>query len=99
MELETDALRLEILHATGGVSVTSPRGAFIAQFKNGYVEQGGGVNGRRPVLTARDSDIERLRLEADTELTVRGSIYYVKSVEPVDDPGFSFINLKRTLKR
>lgn len=96
-----DCLLLRMIRACGkaggGVTVTTSQGAFSAIFDNEYVPQTLGaleVESRGPALTCRTSDVERLGLQKDTELTVRGETYRVRKHEP-DGTGLSVLLLRR----
>jgi hypothetical protein len=93
--MDTDADRLELIVALGGVRVLAPTGDFMAVFDHQYLSDGVGleVETRTPALTCRSADVERLRLRKGTAVTVADDVYKVRRHEP-DGTGISTLVLE-----
>lgn len=90
--IESDATRLRIIKAAGGVLIRHDAGEFWAIFDNDYVAVVDGmVESKGPALTARTSDVQDL--PKDTVFDVSGSEYRIKRHEP-DGTGISVVVLK-----
>lgn len=91
--IESDATRLRMIKAVGGVLIRHDGGEFWAIFENEYLAViDGMVESKGPALTARTSDVQDL--PKDTVLDVNGSEYLIKRHEP-DGTGMSSVLLKR----
>lgn len=91
--IESDATRLRMIKAVGGVLVSHGSGSFWAIFDREFsLSVDGSVESRQPVLTARTSDV--CELPKDVVLDVCGTEYRIKRQEP-DGTGMSLVILKR----
>lgn len=88
--IESDATRLRMIKAVGGVLVRHDSGSFWGVFEREFVEVGE-VESRGPVLTARTSDVQSL--PKDTILDVCGAEYRIKRHEP-DGTGMTLVILR-----
>lgn len=87
---ESDADRLAMIRALGGVVFSSPGGGLEAILNEGFVEAsvGPGVEGTEPYLDCRTSDVERLRLGKGVLLRLGERVLKVVRHEP-DGTGMS----------
>lgn len=93
--LESDADRLDMLRALGGIQVQVDGRSVLAIFETEYADaQLGGivVQSAQPRLSCRTSDVEDVRTGAVAN--VRGASFTVTSNEP-DGAGMSFLVLER----
>ena len=80
MTIESDDIRLAMLRAVGGKTVKCARGSFVAVFGDAYAGIGEGqadVESSSPQLTARTSDVTRLKILKGDRLTIDGAYYTV----------------------
>lgn len=94
--IESDADRLEMIRAVGGVECKVNKGAFQAIFDNEFVESEAepGVEGRQPVLTCRTSDVGELEIRKGSHVTIGAEVYRVQRHEP-DGTGMSRLVLRK----
>jgi hypothetical protein len=93
--VESDADRLAMLRGLGGVTVSSPRGTFLAIFDTEYVIDGDiGVETAQPQLSARSSDVSRLELRNGVLVQVGADGYIIRSVQP-DGMGMTVLRLEQ----
>jgi hypothetical protein len=94
MDFETDSDRLALLVALGAVSVSAPGGTFTGLVDREYVSVGElGIEDISTRITARSSDLERVRLADGDSITAAGLAYIVRAIKP-DGVGMSFIDLQ-----
>jgi hypothetical protein len=90
--IESDATRLRMIKAVGGVLVRHDAGTFWAIFDREFaLSVDGVVESRQPVITARTSDVSALA--KDTVLTICDENFRIKRHEP-DGTGMSVVVLK-----
>jgi hypothetical protein len=89
--IESDATRLRMIKAVGGVLVSHGSGSFWAIFDREFALDGS-VESRQPVLTARTSDVTEL--PKDAVFDIGGDQYRIKRHEP-DGTGMSLVILRR----
>jgi hypothetical protein len=81
MSIESDATRLAMLQAVGGLTIKSARGSFVGVFGNDYAGIGEGglaeVESAAPRITCRSSDVARLKILKGDLVTVEGERYTV----------------------
>lgn len=96
MAFESDADRLDMIQAVGGLCVKANQGEFFAIFDNEFIEVEGepGVEGRQPTLTCRSTDLERLEVQKNSNLTVGPDNYRVQRAEP-DGTGMTKLVLRK----
>lgn len=94
MALQSDALLLTMLKATGAQRVYIGDAQVWAIFDNGYFEvtDTPGVETRQPFLTCRTSDLSEL--QKDSTVEIGSESYRVRRHEP-DGTGMSRVLLKR----
>lgn len=93
MPMETDADRLAMIRALGGVEFSTPRGVIEAVFDEGYAEaalDGATAEGVQPYLTCRTADVVALALAKGVMLTFGERVLRVVRHEP-DGTGMSRI--------
>lgn len=90
--IESDATRLAMIKAVGGVLIRHDSGSFWAVFDSEFsLSPDGSVESRQPVLNARTSDVQCL--PKDTILDVSGKEYRIKRHEP-DGTGMTLLLLR-----
>jgi hypothetical protein len=95
--LETDADRLAAIKSLGGLLWTHARGTLWAIFDNEYIEvpDARGIESRSPALTAvRESDLNRVDLKKEDQLTAGALTYYVRTIK-FDGTGSAVVTLKK----
>jgi hypothetical protein len=91
---ESDADRLAMIRALGGVVISTSYGTCDALFENAYVGVGDmPVESTSPQLTVRSSDVDKFRLAAGLEVTVDGEAYIIRSVQP-DGTGMTILGIE-----
>lgn len=94
VEYESDADRLAMLVALGGVRVSAPGGSFHGVLEVDYEAVGEvGVESTSPRLTVRSSDMERCRVYLGAALHIGQDVYQVRSVQP-DGTGMTVLVLE-----
>jgi hypothetical protein len=96
MELDTDADRLEMIQALGGVSVSTDRGAFSAIFDADYagaLDEPAGES-RTPALTMRSIDVDEFALKKGVRVRAEGENFRVMRVEH-DGTGLAVVRLQK----
>lgn len=88
---ESDADRLAEIKALGGLCVSTDAGTLWAIFDAQYVDPLE-VEETGPALTARSSDVERLRLRKGAAVRVEADEYRVRAFEP-DGTGMTIVRL------
>lgn len=93
-DLLTDATRLQMLQALGGVSLSVPTGTFVGQFEI-QAQQFGDVpiDDVTSSIVLRTSDVERCRIAVGQSITHERVVYVVRSIQP-DDAGFTTLFLE-----
>ena len=92
MSIESDATRLAMLQAVGGLTIKAARGSFVGVFGNDYVGIGdslGDVASSSPRVTCRTSDVTRLKIETGDRLTIDGTYYTLVAPPRPDGTGIS----------
>jgi hypothetical protein len=80
---ESDADREAMLRALGGVSFAAPLGLFVGLLDRDYVGVGDvPVESEAIRITARSSDVERLRVSEGSALVADSGTYIVRGVQP-----------------
>lgn len=90
--MESDTDRLQLLLAVGGAQIVTPAGAFVGVFDNAYADALE-VEGTRPALTCRASDVSRLSLKKGVRVDVEAASYRIRRIEP-DGTGMSVLVLE-----
>jgi hypothetical protein len=91
--IESDATRLRMIKAVGGVLISHSEGSFWAVYDREFsLSVDGSVESRQPALTARTSDVKDLA--KDVLLEVSDEAFRIKRQEP-DGTGMSIVLLKR----
>lgn len=97
--IESDATRLRMIKAVGGVLVRHNAGEFWAVFDREYLLILEGVESRAPVLEARSCDVvdlpkdTSLDVSDNTRLSVPGGQFRIKRLEP-GGTGLTIVILK-----
>lgn len=94
--MDTDADRLAMLQACGGVTVQAPNGSFTAIFDAVYQSIQGDplIESSAPALTCRSSDVAELQIAKGQAVTVAGGDFRIMRAEP-DGTGITVLVLKR----
>lgn len=90
--IESDSDRLSILTALGAVPVSSSAGVFHAVFEREFAEELG-VEGKRPILTCRSSDVTRCQIKKGSRVDIEAQSFAVRRIEP-DGSGMSVLILE-----
>lgn len=90
--LESEADRLEMIQSDGRL-LSVAGGKFWAIFDNEYIEVVDGIETRQPQLTCRTSDVARLDLGKETEVSIGDRQYRIRRHEP-DGTGMSILLLR-----
>lgn len=91
---ESDADRLAMIRALGGVAISGPHGRFEAIFENPHIAVGDlAVDSTAPSLTARDTDLDRCGVFSGVTIDVGGRIYLARSMQP-DGLGMTVVDLE-----
>jgi hypothetical protein len=91
---ESDAERLAMLKALGGVSVQGPKGQFTGIVDQPYAGVGDlPVSSSAPVITCRTMDLAPAGVAVGSVLTANGETYMVASLRP-DGSGMTDIDLQ-----
>lgn len=95
IEIESDATRLAMLRAVGGVTATGPRSTLVGVFDRAYIGVGGDVpvDSVAPQFLARSSDIESAGISDGSTLHIEGRTYVVRSLQP-DGTGMTSLVLE-----
>lgn len=93
--MDTDADRLAMIQACGGVTVQAQNGSFEAIFDRAYLAAFAdpGLEGTAPSLVSRDSDVSLLKLRKGEPVTIGSQSYRIARIEP-DGTGISTLVLK-----
>lgn len=91
MAVESDTDRATLL-ADFGATVTIGAATFTGIFRNAYIEIAG-MAGVHPTVLARSSDISTNSIVIDSVLTIEGTNYKVKILQP-DGTGFTLLVLE-----
>jgi hypothetical protein len=93
--MDTDADRLAMLKACGGVQVHAQNGDFVAIFDAAYqsMQADPSVESSSPALNCRTSDVELLKLTKGQPLRIGELSYRILRHEP-DGTGISVLVLK-----
>lgn len=97
ISIETDAMRLAMLQAVGGLTIRARHGYFVGVFGDDYLGVGDGtadVESSSPQITCRSSDVTRLRIEKNERLTVDDEYYVVVGHRP-DGTGITLLQVHR----
>jgi hypothetical protein len=91
---ESEADRVAMIRALGGVLVSAPRGTCDGLLETGYVGDGDlAVDNADARVTVRTSDATRLGLSSGIALQVDGTSYLVRTPQP-DGSGMTLLVLE-----
>lgn len=96
MSFESDADRLAIISALGGVVFEATRGSFIGLLDKTYFGVPGGeadIASSAPRVTCRTSDIELLQLQPGEDLRSLGVDYTLAALPEDDGAGMSVLQV------
>lgn len=91
---ETDADRLAMIKALGGLDCKIRGGCFWGIFDNASADALTLVESTDPVITCRSSDVTHLSMVKDDTIDICGDLWRIKKFEP-DGTGITRILLKR----